>query len=482
MNKLSICQNLFDDWNGAGIQYCHWKGTANICKGVIGETDLDILVNPVDNEQAKKILIKNNFIHFRTQWGLRYPSIQDWIGLDSVTGKLIHIHYHNKMIVGQTGIMEYNFPWERDVLLTRKYDDDLGMYIVSPEYEALTFYTRLGLEYPNKKIRKIDAHHYSFSEEALGEIKYLKDKVDVDTLSKLCQEYYGADASWIVDFYINPQLNKQSLQFLSKLTKRIIPHDGNKTLNKFRSLFVQIVLKYLAPKQQIFFRKKTPISQKGISVVFIGQDGSGKSVVSEKIHKWLSWKIDNRLIYLGFGEQFESWERTLQYKLCKNNDPISRAFRGWLPFKLFAKRARRTKNTLKNANKYIKKGGIAIIDRFPQIQYAGINDGPKIRQILLPKVNNPFLRKIASLYSLSEERDLKKAISFAPDIVFRLQITVDETMHRKPHENKENVIKKHEIVETMNFPHSKIYEIDAAQDFESEIVEIKNIIWGNIPR
>jgi len=57
---------------------------------------------------------------------------------------------------------------------------------------------------------------------------------------------------------------------------------------------------------------------------------------------------------------------------------------------------------------------------------------------------------------------------------------VEETMRRKPSERIESVEEKHEIIETMTFPNSIVYDIDASMKYEQELIEIKNFIWNNI--
>ena len=172
----------------------------------------------------------------------------------------------------------------------------------------------------------------------------------------------------------------------------------------------------------------------------------------------------------------------MQDKLHNNKGLVARLVCKWLPFQVLLQRSKDTVKALSSAKKYINKGGIAVFDRFPQNKIAGINDGPKIRQLLIPLVNEKFLRRIASLYARKEEHNIEKAVQFVPDIVFKLCITVEETMRRKPSENLESVKEKHEIVNEMSFPDSKVFEINAAKDYQQEMIEIKNIIWSNIQR
>jgi hypothetical protein len=45
-------------------------------------------------------------------------------------------------------------------------------------------------------------------------------------------------------------------------------------------------------------RRKTPVGG-GLSIAFIGSDGSGKSTVVREVAAWLSWRLDVRTAYMG---------------------------------------------------------------------------------------------------------------------------------------------------------------------------------------
>lgn len=102
---------------------------------------------------------------------------------------------------------------------------------------------------------------------------------------------------------------------------------------------------------------------------------------------------------------------------------------------------KRTIKTLARADAYRKKGAIAIFDRYPQMEYAGINDGPKIRSYIdrfsIPKPIKRYFNRLAD----KEENNLKKALAIQPDVVIKLLLDPEESIRRKPEESLE-VVKK----------------------------------------
>ena len=132
-------------------------------------------------------------------------------------------------------------------------------------------------------------------------------------------------------------------------------------------------------------------------------------------------------------------------------------------------------NKVRQSHKYINKGGIALYDRYPQSQFPGIYDGPKIRDMYGDYKG--VMARIVSYYAKREEKNIKKISSFCPNIVFKLRLSPEESIRRKPFENYELVKRKSEITEALSFPDSQVILIDASQNYVSELLTIKKHLW-----
>ena len=80
----------------------------------------------------------------------------------------------------------------------------------------------------------------------------------------------------------------------------------------------------------------------------------------------------------------------------------------------------------------------------------------------------------------TEERAISKAQKYQPDIVFKLLLPAEESIRRKPDHTIEEVRPKAEITQKLIFEHSVVYDIDATQPYDDEILEIKRLIWKAI--
>lgn len=156
----------------------------------------------------------------------------------------------------------------------------------------------------------------------------------------------------------------------------------------------------------------------------------------------------------------------------KNNKSFFKDISGMLFYvqvsKKCAKKARKSRKMAKNSI-------IVFWDRCPQIQFEGINDGPKIEskfrnsENVLTKLIYPYFRKKEMIY-------LKNAVDIQPDIVIKLHLPVEESMRRKPDNDIEKIKIKHMIVENLKFPESKVIDIDATQPLKQEIIQIHTCV------
>lgn len=478
---LNIALSLFKRWNSEGIKYCHWKSNEHLLDGLAGKTDLDVLVEMEQRAEAENILRSLGYIKMISQFGFLYSFVDDWIGCDREQGRLIHIHLYYEVISGHMGLKEYTLPFKQMLLDSRILDNRYSIFISSPELEIVILYTRVGIKADYADIFSAKMGKYHLPENDLQEIIYLKRKSNWDKIKVIVKEYYGSmsdkmfhlmkqdlyDSKWILELHwIAIKTFKKDMR-TSKLTPLL------KIFYKF-SVYGRLGLrKYIMPNLII---RKTFGKKKGVVIAIIGQDGAGKSTISNEIKEWLSWKVDVKKAYLGSGEHYHSWQKKVINLLERSDHVVLRGIRFNAALSNLSSLARHTYKTVLKARKFADKGGVVILDRFPQIQYEGINDGPKIC-MMLKKTSNQVLKTYIQSYALLEEKYLKKAVKIMPDLIVKLILPVEISLKRKPEENASVVRRKHDIVEKLKFEGSTCICVDATMPYEDEIIKIHNSIW-----
>lgn len=481
---LTISKDLFTAWNDANLFYCHWKSNEHLLPGLDGTTDLDVLLSRDDKEKGEQILQRLDFLKCKSQFGSRYPDVYDWIGYDKVTGALIHLHLHFALVTGHKGLKEYSLPWAEKALQTRVFNEEYGVYTIEPNLEMVTLYTRIGLKADIESIVRCRLGRFHFSKDVQREIDWLKERVDLSKVRDLLDIYYGEEAAAVFSIMQQKNIDATSYMCLRQITEKTFKKSSRvKCFVRIKEGLFYIYQKRLKHFLQNFcsiISKKVPASEKGMTIAFLGQDGAGKTTVTKQLIKWLSWKMDVRYVYLGSGDNYFSLKRTLIRKMPTNGTlRIVRSFLALTEIRDITKKA--CKNIIRS-EKYVKKGGIVIYDRFPQMEFAGICDGPKIREKVEKNFGKGFKAKLFLPLACSEEKYIKKIVTHHPNIVFKLILPPEESIRRKPQENYEGIKRKHEIVKSLAFDESEVYVIDATMPYEEEILRIKSTIWQHIQK
>ena len=214
-------------------------------------------------------------------------------------------------------------------------------------------------------------------------------------------------------------------------------------------------------------------NKNGIIIAFVGQDGAGKTTISNIMMERLKKNNDVKSIYLGSGENYSSLIKRLYQRLGRENTKsFLKDLTGMLFYLQVAKRC--VSKTIKS-KKMTENGTIVFWDRCPQIQFKGINDGPKIES-KFGKSDNILTKLIYPYFQKKEMYYLKKAVEIQPDIVVKLHLSVEESMRRKPDNNISKIKRKHMIVENLKFPDSEVIDIDATRPIEQEASQIYEYI------
>lgn len=497
---LEVCNELFALWGDKEVRYCHWKSNEHLMEGLDGDTDLDVYVSLSDKDKAEKILKACRYIECVVQKGHRYPKVEEWIGFDEITGKLVHIHLHYQIITGTKYCKEYVFPLEEIIISTRIKDLKTGVYIINPNLEMIILFCRIALKSNNKN--KILPN-----QEDVREIEFLRSRISKDNVRALCDQLMGTLGSTFSSLINKEQLTCKEWKTIYTLAdKWLTPY------RKYSKIEVFIKHNYYKTRFYIILglnkllncrivNKKT-FNSKGISVCFLGQDGSGKSTLSITLCKWLNWKLEASRFYLGSGDHYHGILKSLLPKVSYllhtsksvdnksktnklNVDEQTNPLKGSNIINVIShilnsislrNIAYRAYKEVFKAERYKERRGIALFDRFPQNQFAALYDGPKVRYNYLRGVSNFWLRYLAK----QEESYIDKAQQYQPDLIFKLVLPVEESMRRKPEENQLQVAKKAEITKQLVFDKSIVFVVDATQDFDKELLFIKRQIWNTL--
>ncbi|RYG46824.1 MAG: hypothetical protein EOO01_15690, partial [Chitinophagaceae bacterium] len=424
--KLSVILALVNAFHRQDITYCHWKSNEHLGASMRGDTDLDILFEEKQKARIEKILDDYGFKKFVAVKVKQYKDIEDFIGLDLVSGRIVHVHAHFKLTLGEAYLKGYQLGLEKRVLDSRIFDIDFGIYRSSPAIELILLYFRFALKVRHRDIiRQFFKPNQPFSKNVFAEYHWLKQRCSNDDMLVILKSIFF-DYKPVYDL-ITREFKHDTLVKLSGVLRQAFQQQRLYSPAKaiFLRWYREIRIKTLRKVANLF--GKPVISQRvhpkrGILVAMIGADGSGKSTVIADLHSTFRKKIDVYLLYMGKGKSgkgsllrkiLSRFRRTYSKSLPgkTGNRPVVQAKRQEESFKstlyrcieaLAVARERRRKLEMMLAAKH--KGMLIICDRFPQYQQMGYNDGPVLNHLLQ---SSNFLfrfmaRKEAKVYQLAQ--------------------------------------------------------------------------------
>ncbi|WP_254272286.1 hypothetical protein [Haloarcula marina] len=499
---LAICERLSNRLEDEDIRYCHWKSNTYLSESADGEADLDILVDPAEEELVRKLLSELNFKLLQTSTYSNYPSLEDFIGFDARSGTVIHLHLHYRLVLGRPFLKEFRLPWEEQLLTDRVRDEDTGIYMVHPRHELLLLLVRYAL--------KLRWRNYVF--EPLGiplvrgdvrtEFTDLRHTVTAAELERATERLLGTDC---VDAVLALYENGPSVWRLRKLRSSL--PEVFEQYRRHGKVWGGLVaakqeLQSIAVKGNdktlgLNFPYQKLVKKGGISVAFIGADGSGKSTVSKRVADEIGWITDTEQIYFGHGDSAESallfpkrFERWLAAQLLSNDDQQRRSetegestenstaenikssplYTLWDTIAVFSisldKMRKLTKmNTARN------NGYVVITDRYPTVD-ADSPDSPQLDH--WRSSWHVAKRKLAAV----ERRPYEIAQQYPPDLVIRLSIPPETAVDRKPENTLERAKTRTAQADKIEIPDARVVDIDATQDLDDVVTESMAKIWA----
>lgn len=497
---MNCMSKIFHEFDKEKIQYIHFKSNCHLDDSFLGDGDFDILIDSQRLYDVERILSSNNGKRFNSFYYGRYPGVDNWLIFDEETGNIKHFHLHCQLATGKAQVKEYVIPWADIMLATRTLDSKWGIYITDPNIEILLLMMRSIVKSTIKDIVKAVFNKYSQHKDLKEEWAELHKVIDYKIVDNYVDSLFPLNMREEIKAIVRVDaLSSKDFRKLNRIVRDYLRNFRryNGFISSLWSIIQKAIMKFNRYKNYHFDSchpiKKTGLSG-GMIIAFVGVDGSGKSSTTKEIQKWLQKKIECHRFYMGEGDGKSNLFVKLMKKLrvantkkqTKDHNSVkinkdekilygTLFLKKWLRSKMILSLEKNNYNRLIRMNKYRLNGGISLLDRYPQIEFSGRNDGPKLIKTFEGYKKNNWINKILA----KEWTYLSLVKTIKPDIVFRLNITAEESMRRKPEQT--NICEfqsKIDDLTTITFQDAKIIDIDATQPYNNELMEIKKVIWS----
>ena len=461
---IKLIGRVFQKFEDNNIIYCHWKSNERLKEFVNGEEDLDLLFYPEDERAIDQAFKEAGIKKFDALPLGKYPNIKDYLGYDEEAAKLVHFHVHFALDIGEKNVKRYTLPWVDEILKNRIKHESEGLYISSHEHELLLLIIREILRRPPRHIY-FKKSSIKIKKGVQSEFNWLKLRIDYNIFLEITEEL-APEIKTEVPRIIDNGISKETILKCRKLLKSFRKSTRNRSsvsteLILQKEKYKKFVVKVLN-KLRIYTPTKRIYPNRGIKVGFIGSDGAGKSTTIQNVYKFYKRKIFVQKLYMGNPKIEKYIPKRVFWVIRKTN-------------LLYILNLYTKKRNLTKSEKLKHKGSIVLFDRFPQSQYAGPMDGPKMQEwqssrLFLFRWISQF-EKIVFQRFQNTELDLLIKLNVSPEVSFRRGGIPLERANRKT-----------DVVKNINYPKvKKVVELNTdAGNFDEIEKEIIKNIWESI--
>jgi thymidylate kinase len=499
-DTIPALASLLDELARERVHYCLWKSNVRLADGLGGRTDLDMLV---DREQAplfREILDRRRLKPLVAAKGSAYPGIEHFLGLDNISGRLFHLHVHYQLVLGERYVKNYRLPIEREVLGSIRLLE--GVPVPQAALELSILAVRALLKYRGRDAVKdiLGIRSPGIPPEMQKEIAWLLDQTSVDEVRHVLEASGG------------PVPVEPVCRFLDLFTEDArsgftwlrLRGDLRKALGRLERrsrLRASIAYWGAASRRRRWFGRRFPRARMtpmagGLTVALVGADGSGKSTAVGALERWLGWKVDVRVYYMGSkAPSRQTRWLTVAFRALR------RAHRAVSRWRAVGSHAARPIGSLRDmalglrylmigrdrvrrhraGHKDAQAGRVVIFDRFPLESLSSEDlhralDGPKISRAL-----GASMGRVTRALARAEERMYR---GFGvPDYLIVLGVRPEISAGRKPdHVFEVLEVKSRAALELAALAEQSsdpvgVIRVDANRSLEDVLLEIKRRLW-----
>ncbi len=487
---LPLVADLARSLHDAGISYCHWKSNAALDRSLSGRNDLDLLVDRADLDRFLACLHALGFHAARIAPERHVPGLLDYYGYDPASQRLLHVHLHTHLVLGDDETKNYRLPIEGAYLASVGDPNDpaftidgVTLPVPAPELEYLVLVLRLVLKHCPWDALLARKGRPTASER--NELTYLEAQLDPARLDRTIRALLP---------FVDPARFARWRRALGRsgpLERVVAGHEVQKALARHgrRSPTADTATKGLrrlrrAVRTRLGVRtpKRRPQAG-GLVVAIVGGDGSGKSSAVEHVATLLGHDLDVRRRHLGKPPRSFSTRVVRKAlrparaagKLAALDLPPWQAperFPGYGVALWHLTIALDRRAEYRRIREWSGHGTVVICDRFP---LPGIErmDGPRLDR--LPGVRTrPVARALAGI----ERRCYAEMLP--PDVLVVLRVTPEVAVARRPEQDREFVYRRAEEVFGHDWTATGAIVVDADRPQHAVLAEVTAAVWRHL--
>ena len=460
------------------VSWCHFKSNTFLDRSRTGENDLDLLIARADEDRFSAVLHRLGFkLALRLEGGL--PGVFDYYGRDAETGRLIHVHAHYQLVVGDDLTKNYRVPLEQAFLGSARPD---GEFLVPPpELELILLVIRLALKHLTWDA--VVARRARIPASARSELADLEGRAEVGEVERWlaqalpfvgrqtfegCRLALAPDAGKIAG---NPR--RRAPAGRSRAVRATIPcgRRGTQALAARRG---DRRAPGVAPGAA-----EAPAAG-GAIIAIVGADGAGKTTAVEELGKRLGKTFG--VVRAHLGKPPKSWTTRALRNIARGRSAyllLARRLGRPAPSRatehavLATALARDRFREVRRIRRIATNGGLVLCDRYP-LPELKLMDGPRVERF-----RDPDRWRRLTDWLAARERRYYQAVT-PPDVLIVLRVDPEVAVARQPTDRADFVRSRWREVWSVDWDAAHAHVVDAGQTPEVVLSSLESLIWARI--
>ncbi len=469
------------------IAFCHWKSNADLERSLTGDNDLDLLVSGAHRARFRSLLSELGFVEATAPREI--AAIESHLGFDAESGRLVHVHAHYQLVLGDDRTKNYRLPIEGAYITTAR--TELGLRVPAAEFEFVVFVVRMALKYctwDEIAWRGLRGRRAGPTARERMEFEYLRTHVRPEGVAEVIEAHLPFIGHELFAACARPLGERVSAAERARTARRLeIALQPYARVSR-RSDRARRIGGRVAESTARRARRspKRRLVAEGAMVGIVGGDGAGKSTALVELEAWLSRELDVRVVHLGkppwsattFGMRAALKAGTRAAEALGDivpRGPVrdgARAVSGYRPLVWLLCTARDRKRTFVRARRFAVRGGVVLCDRYPHPRLVSM-EAPLIRGRASEEGLHGWL---VEAMARAEER-YHSSIA-PPELLVVLRLDPEVAVLRKHTERSESVRRRGAEVWNIDWHASGAQVVDAGQPPDAVLRELKQLVWS----
>ena len=453
------------------IRYCQWKGHWTAHRWAAGRGDVDLLVDHDSSVEFRRLIGELGFKPALPPAARQIPGIESYFGFDPAVPRLLHLHVHYRLVIGDYWKTTYRIPIEQAML------DASGpgtlFRVPDPTFQYVAFVLRMMLLQCSRPMLALGSRWRRGIQIQLDNLEALTER---QALASVLSRHLPA-----IDLAFFERCVASLRGKADPIERALLPDLLHVKLRPYaRRAPVASVLAAAADKllpwelRRMFADERMRPGAGGAVIALVGGDGAGKSTAAAELAEWLGTDFatarghlgnpPRSLFTLAVGGLLKA-EQVLQRMLGRTPGPASQ-----LQLLRYMCTARDCYLLYERLRRFAADGSVAICERYPVAQLRS-HVGPCI-PALLPAEPTRLARKLETMEAEYYRRILP------PDALLVLRLDPELAVLRKPDEPADYVRARGRAVWETDWTGTAARFTDTSRPLPEVLKDLKSLVWS----